>query len=52
MEACAFPGHRGEQTWHSEYDMARAFGETLWFMTSLIGLSSSLSWLRHNNVFR
>ena len=21
-EAYAFPGHRGEQTWHSEYDMS------------------------------
>ena len=21
-EACAFPGHRCEQTWHSEYDLS------------------------------
>ena len=34
----------------SSCDSARAFGETFWFMTSLVSLSRSFPWLIPNNV--
>ena len=34
----------------SSCDSARSFGETFWFMTSLVSLSRSFPWLIRNNV--